>query len=481
MSTEMLAPQTDPEHSLQAFHEQDLVWGPHPQHAGVHLTHVRVPLDYTDPHRAEVSIGVARVPAPDPQLRIGTLVIAPDDPGNRGIALLAELMATLPTAVTDRFDLVAFDHRFSGESDPIQVDWTPDERLWVFHRPQSLESEMRFQARIAAKVNAAAGDLLPYASTRNIARDLDVVRVALGLEQISYLGYSYGTYLGLVYAQMFGEHVDRMVLDSVLGPDWPWRGLFLNVAANVESAVLRWCEWAAARDSEFGLGATGREVRDGYDRLLERVGGQPIRISGLPMPVDRFGLEFFTVVLLTSDTTYPLLAEVIAAAVHGRPVGVAALELLMAMVNQRADSTPAGQLALLCGESEWPRDPEFYEQEMQRAAAETPFIGRTLAGVRAGAFWPVRPVEPLTTFDRPGAASVLLVQSEMDVFTGVGGARRVRDLLPETSRLVLVPGRAAHRVFPFGAFPEVNQVVVNYLETGRLPSADLSVDTEAVA
>jgi pimeloyl-ACP methyl ester carboxylesterase len=437
---------------------------------------VTVPLDYRDPSGRTIEIAVARRPADDPARRIGVLMIAPDDPGNRGIPLIDQLTPVLPAEILERFDLVAFDHRFSGDSHPIEVDWTPEERLWVFHRPAGLDEEIRFQAKVAAKVADAGLDLLQYASTRNIARDMDRIREALGEEKISYLGYSYGTYLGAVYTQMFGERADRVVLDSVLSPDWPWRGLFLNVAANVEASVNRWCAWAAARSDELRLGGTDAEVRKMIDALLREAESEPVMVPGFPMPLDRFMLEFFTVVMLTADRSYPLLGTVLRAAVHGDPVPPESLGQLMTLVDQRQDSTPAGQLAILCGEVLWPRDLDVYESEMATVGAELPFIGRTLATVKAGAFWPVSPIEPLTEIG-PGntAASILLVQSEADIFTRSVGATRLRELLPDNSRLLLAADTAFHRLFPFGGHPQVNEVTTRYLLTGELPEKDVTV------
>ncbi|MFI2710736.1 alpha/beta fold hydrolase [Micromonospora sp. NPDC018662] len=480
MSTDVLSTPAGDEPAadgLAGFHRQSLTWEPATEPAGAERTRVTVPLDYRDPAGRTIEIAVARQPAGDPANRIGVLMIAPDDPGNRGIPLLGQLVGSLPAEVLDRFDLVAFDHRFSGDSHPIEVDWTPEERLWVFHRPQSLDAEIRFQSKVAAKVADVALDLLPYASTRNVARDMDVIRAALGVETVSYLGWSYGTYLGAVYSQLFGGRTDRVVLDSVLSPDWPWRGLFLNVAASTEAAVRRWCQWAAARDGDLRLGADAAEVRARYDELLERAGTEPLAVPGLPMPLDRFALEFFTVVMLTTDRTYPLLGAVLKAAVHGEPLPGPSVGELMGLVNQRQDSTPAGQLAILCGESSWPRDLDRYEAEMASVATELPFIGRTLATVKAGAFWPTSPVEPLTEIG-PGntARSVLLVQSEADIFTRAVGAWRLRELLPDNSRLVLAADTACHKLFPFGGHPVVNELVTRYLVTGELPEKDVTVD-----
>jgi pimeloyl-ACP methyl ester carboxylesterase len=442
--------------------------------AGLEVTEVKVPLDYREPDRRTITIAMARRPATDRARRLGVLMIPPDDPGNRGMVLIPQLVTTLPVEVLERYDLVAFDHRFAGASTPIQCDLAPAEGLWVFHAPETFESEIRFQAGIAAKVAEAGLDLLPYASTRNIARDMDVIRAALGEESISYLGYSYGTYLGAVYAQMFGDRVDRMVLDSVLSPDWVWRGLFFNVASTVEASLTRWTRWASSRDGELHLGTTPQQVRERYDDLLRTARKSPFMVSGLPMPVDEFGLRLFTVVFLSYDRTYPRLGDLLRACAQGRALEQETPATLMRLLSLRDESNPAGQLALLCGEWSWPRRLEVYEHDMEVLGKEFPFIGRTLGAVKAGAFWPTSPVEPVTEIGPGGAASALLVQAEHDVFTGSAGARRLRELLPDSSRLVLAADTAHHRLFPFADNPDVNEVTAAYLLEGRLPEADVT-------
>lgn len=465
------------EGALACFYEQRPQWGPAEEEtlAGLEVATVAVPLDYRQPDGRTIDVAMARRLATNASDRVGVLLVAPDDPGNRGMVLIPQLVQTLPDDVLARYDLVAFDHRFSGASTPIACDFTPDERLWVFHNPESFDAEIRFQANIAAKVAEEAIDLLPYASTRNIARDVDVIREALDEEKISYLGYAYGTYLGAVYAQMFGEHTDRMVLDSVLSPDWVWRGLFFNVAASAEAGLMRWARWAAAQDDEFHLGTTSHEVRARYNDLAKRAERAPIMVNGIPRPVDLFSLRLFTVVFLTYDRTYPLLGDFVRAAVHGDTVEENTPGTLMTLLSQRSESTPAGQLALLCGEWFWPRRLEAYERDMQSLGSEFPFIGATLGGVKAGAFWPTSPVEPLTSIGADsGAESILLVQSEDDIFTQSTGALRLRELLPRNSRLVMAADTAHHRMFPFGENPAVNEVTTEYLLTGQLPGADVT-------
>ena len=247
-------------------------------------------------------------------------------------------------------------------------------------------------------------------------------------DKISYLGYSYGTYLGAVYTQLFGAHTDRVVLDSVLSPEWVWRGLFRAIAAGVEAGLANWAGWAANRDAQLHLGNTAESVRRQLDTLLAVAGRGPVTVPGLPMPLDAALLRLITLALLQSDQTHLLLGDLVRAAAHQDPLSPATNQVLGAMFGQpREQSTAAAQLAILCGDYPWPRFADAYRADTCRDVDRYPFLGAALSGIKPGAFWPVTPREPAAVIGRNNPAqSILLVQSAGDVFAPSHGARRLR-------------------------------------------------------
>ncbi|MBW4721442.1 alpha/beta fold hydrolase [Saccharothrix obliqua] len=460
------------------FHHQQLTWAPldEPAVAGLEGATLTVPLDHTRPGGRTITLGLGRLRAGNPAARRGVLLVGPgDDLGNRGLVLLGQLARALPDEVRACYDLVGFDHRFMGASSPVVVGLEPEERLWVFHHPRDFEHEVRFQAKVAAKVAEHAMDVLPYASSRNIARDMDVIRAVLGEERISYLGYSYGTYLGAVYARMFPEHVDRVVLDSMCSPDWVWRGLFTDFSPNGERALNRWAGWAARHHDRYGLGETGARVRAGYDRLLARAEGEPVEVSGFPF--DRTLIRLVAVGMLNSDLAYEHLADIVRAAVHGGPFAPSTLEYMAPMFAQpKEESGTVAQLAILAGDWSWPRDPDLYERDMRAHGERWPFAGRAMAGIKATAFWPVQPVEPPTPLDTGAPApGMLLVAADQDMSTPHAAGVRMREVFAREARLLTVADTAHHRVFPFYRNAAVDEVVTGYLVDGVLPTADLTV------
>ena len=198
-------------------------WHSCPDTKGFQCATLTVPLDRADPSGPTINIALNRRPANDLSKRIGSLVVNPGGPGGSGLELAANLPATLPTALLDRFDLVGFDPRGVGESEGIvcTTDAQKDERVALDDRPDTrAEIDALVQSRLddGAACQGSDRDLIPYLTTIATARDLDLIRAAIGDEKLTYLGFSYGTHLGATYAQLFPTHVRALVLDGVVNP-----------------------------------------------------------------------------------------------------------------------------------------------------------------------------------------------------------------------------------------------------------------------
>ncbi len=178
-------------------------WGPcDSQSAPWQCGEIEVPLDYRDPSRADaITIAVTRLPAAVASGRIGSLVLNPGGPGGSGLDLAWSYAALFPSALTDSFDLVSFDPRGVGRS--TAVDCGDLDRSYTVVERDCIDN---------------SGDLLPFVGTANVARDMEQLRKALGDEQLTYLGFSYGTALGAVYADLFPESVRAVVLDGSIDP-----------------------------------------------------------------------------------------------------------------------------------------------------------------------------------------------------------------------------------------------------------------------
>jgi pimeloyl-ACP methyl ester carboxylesterase len=214
-----------------------------------------VPVDYAAPDGETVDVALIRAKARAPKQRIGTLVVNFGGPGDAGTETLPLALETIPVSIRDRFDIVSFDPRGTGQTRPIDCidDRTTDQLVTEDPTPDDLGELERFYtgANSQVDVNGACitkyGPWLAAVGTRNVARDVDRIRVALGEKRLNFLGYSYGTVLGAVYAQEFPSHVRTMVLDGAVDLSASLAAEERANAAGFEHALDEFLDWCAAR------------------------------------------------------------------------------------------------------------------------------------------------------------------------------------------------------------------------------------------
>jgi pimeloyl-ACP methyl ester carboxylesterase len=203
-----------------------LVWADCPpplleRDRGQQCATVSVPLDYQAPHGRTVDLVVSRIAAKNLRLRRGVLMLNTGGPGDVGVDSPSFYARLMPPAVLDRYDLIGVDLRGIGYSAPISCDFPPAP-VDVAHRfpgaDGSIDRNIAYAQELARRCAANGGEVLPTVTTANWARDMDAIRAALRQTRISFLGYSYGTYLGAVYRTMFPHRADRFVLDSSYDP-----------------------------------------------------------------------------------------------------------------------------------------------------------------------------------------------------------------------------------------------------------------------
>jgi pimeloyl-ACP methyl ester carboxylesterase len=244
-----------------------------------------VPLDYEDPQAGTATIALDRLRATGSE-RIGTLFLNPGGPGGSGVDFVAAV-GTSPifAGLREHFDLVGFDPRGTNRSTPSIACESPARTVRRLDRakgdpavtPAAVTRALRTGAAYAASCRKASGDLVDLTGTEYAARDLDLLRAAVGDEQLSYLGFSYGTFLGTVYADLYPTRVRALTLDGSVNPR-QYGGRFLgllrlNARASERSvdAFLSWCSGHAAACS-FGDG----DAEGAVDALIDRLDATPI-------------------------------------------------------------------------------------------------------------------------------------------------------------------------------------------------------------
>ncbi|MFJ9441505.1 alpha/beta hydrolase [Kitasatospora sp. NPDC101235] len=219
--------------ALKPFYGQQITWADCPADpqarkakidtSGMQCGRLHVPLDYTNPAADALDVALIRYPAAKPDQRLGSLMVNPGGPGESGVGMVKYGAKQFAGTLHDRFDVIGFDPRGTGDSSPV-VCYDDKQHDAVNQMDAPLDPATRKAERAklsadhAAACQAKSGRLLPFVGTRNTARDLDVLRAAVGDKQLNYLGVSYGTYLGALYAEEFPKNTGRLILDGAVDP-----------------------------------------------------------------------------------------------------------------------------------------------------------------------------------------------------------------------------------------------------------------------
>ncbi|MFH8614755.1 alpha/beta hydrolase [Streptomyces sp. NPDC017979] len=427
---------------------------------------VEVPLDYRHPGGKKIDVAISRIKAADPAQRHGVLFSNPGGPGGEGLTLPLDLHKEMPQSLRDRFDLIGMDPRGVGKSTPLSCGLTAEEKGWPRpYAPSTFTADVLRAKSIADKCRAKYGADLKHFTSRNTARDMDAIRAALGEKKISYVGYSYGTYLGAVYTQLFPHRADRIVLDSAVDPEKAWRETFRIWAPEAERAFDRWTRWAAARHAQYGLGASPAAVARTFHGVVAQADRAPITVgdrkfSGVEIR-DAMRASFFSVKEATERTV--MLKE----AAAGKPVPNVPVD------PEMPDNLASSQFTVVCSDVAWPRDPETYRKDSERGAVRHPLYGDFASSITPCAFWD-GPAERVTKVRNRVPA--LIVQNEWDSQTPLTTARGMHRAM-QGARMVTVDEGEGHGVYLFGNAC-ASDVTSAYLVTGRLPAKDVTCRAE---
>ncbi|MFT4040124.1 MAG: alpha/beta fold hydrolase, partial [Thermomicrobiales bacterium] len=237
-----------------------------------------VPLDYADPNGEQITIGMNRITATDPEQRIGSLIFNPGGPGGVASDFIANEARGIPVftdALRARFDIIGMDPRGIGMSTRVQCD--PD--VWNDPAPLMPRSQAEFDQALAhAKAVGEScleltGPLLGHIDTQSAARDIEQVRLALGGEPLTYLGLSYGTQLGATYASLFPDTIRAMALDGALDHNTAGLQMLNNESVAHESTLHQFARWC---DETPECALHGEDVLAVYDELVARGNETPL-------------------------------------------------------------------------------------------------------------------------------------------------------------------------------------------------------------
>ena len=428
---------------------------------------VRVPLDYRRPDGPRETVELSRRVAGDPSRRLGVLLHVPGGPGGEGIYAPEE---EAYESLSVRYDIIGYNPRGVGESQPLRCEGRGVE---LSGKTRFTDAQMRAYAeefrRHDQECERAGGDRRPYFTTANSARDLDIVRAALGERQLNLFGVSYGTYVTAVYGTLFPDRLNRNVLDSAVHPQWMWHEAWKQQAVSQRRTADVWMTWVAQRDKTFGLGVTRSQVHATIERTRAKLEEHPVDFGEEPLDGDEFdGI----IGVVTDPESWEWVAGVASRmrkAVETPSTVPGDLQRALIVQRQmRADepSTEPGVWEAVPCEAEWPTDLEVYYANMRYFSEHYPYgWGASAAAPRECTFGSVERIEPLVKLRRAGYPAGMVVQEEYDPQTPYEGGKAMAKVLGH--RLLTVPRDGVHGVHGYNAC--VDAAIDDYLLNGTLP------------
>ncbi|MEV0172622.1 alpha/beta hydrolase [Streptomyces sp. NPDC050803] len=469
-------PQSTPD-ALAPYYGQKLNW----RGCGVpgfECATLKAPLDYAEPDGGDVRLAVSRKKATGPGSRLGSLLVNPGGPGGSAVGYLQAYAGIgYPADVRARYDMVAVDPRGVARSEPVecldgpdmdtytQTDITPDD---ASEKTALVEAYQKF----AEGCGADSPELLRHVSTVETARDMDILRAVLGDERLTYVGASYGTFLGATYAGLFPKRVGRLVLDGAMDPSLPARRLNLDQTAGFETAFR-----AFARDCvqqpDCPLGEKADAVGPNLKAFFDGLDSRPIPTGDADGR--RLGESLATIGVIAAmydEAAWAQLREALTSAMEEND-GAGLLILADSYYERDADGHYANLMfanaAVNC--LDLPAafaGPDQVEDALPAFEKASPVFGEGLAWASLNcAYWPVAPTGEPHRIEAKGAAPIVVVGTTRDPATPYRWARALAAQL-SSARLLTYEGDG-HTAYGRGS-DCIDRTINAYLLRGTPPT-----------
>ncbi len=464
------APEPEVPAELREFYDQELDWRDCGENECARLT---VPLDYAEPDGETIEIAVLRVRATEPGKRVGQLVVNPGGPGGSGVDYAAGGESVFGATLARYYDIVGFDPRGVGESDGLECATTGQTDAFLAADPDpDTAAEVRRNDRLTRAYGEGclerSGDLARHVSTIEVARDVDVLRGALGENQLDWFGASYGTTIGATYAELFPGNVRRMVLDGAVAQNIPDDESAVDQARGFQTALdayLRDC-----LEQGCFLGEDLGEAQRRLSTFLEEVDAQPLPTGEAERPLTE-GLAVYGIFLpLYVQSYWPLLTDALRQAIQEGD-GTA----LLLLADQYTQRTPDGYdgnqtealYAVNCADSPDSVPLADVPARFGEFEAVAPVFARIFAyGLSTCGSWPIEPTQERLEVDGAGAAPILVVGTTRDPATPYRWAQELAQELD--SGVLLSRDGDGHTGFMQGN-ECVDKAIEAYLVAGEVP------------
>jgi pimeloyl-ACP methyl ester carboxylesterase len=439
----------------------------------VECGNIEVPFDYSDPDQGSFVLYVKKHNAASPADRIGSMMVNPGGPGFGGSSLADDAEYYFSQDLIDRFDIIAWDPRGTGESTPaVDCVDTFDEYFGLDSPPETPEEK---QALIDAsqafndKCAENSGTILPYISTRASAQDINSLRLALGEEKVSFFGFSYGSELGTTWATMFPETVRAIVVDGAVDPNASSIQEGMNQAKGFEGQLATFLKQCSERTTcEFH---NNGDAEAAFDKLVLDIDAKPLEVSKDRTPVTQGVLFTAVAQAMYSDYYWPQLSEALSAAQNGDGKGI--LQLYDDYYQRKADGTYGNELeaflAISCLDDPGATSTNEVDSHIEDFIAAAPRLGGNFAYGYSCALWPVEQANKVSITGK-GAGPIVVVGTTGDPATPLESTRKMAQGL-EQGILIVVD---ANQHTGYGANNCVVKAVDDYLIKLTVPAKDLT-------
>ena len=483
--------QGDAPQGLESFYSQTIDWQDCPDSASFKCGTVTVPVDYEHPDGQTITIALKKLPASDGDAEHGSLFNNPGGPGESGIESM-KAPSSMPEELRTGYDMIGFDPRGVGQSTPITC-WSDDEIKQYLENPNDDATNPTDPLKGVTSKNVAAQDkfdrgaanaarcakhsqvpeLLNHVGTRNVARDLDVLRATNGNTKLNYLGTSYGTYIGAVYADLFPDHVGRVVLNNAMDPSK--RSSDESVAEQVafkEGVLRQYVEHCQAQSPCPLTGSTDEAV----SQLAAFVNGldkDPLTAPGSDTTVNTQDATVIIQELAVAQPDWEALTAMLTPAMTNHD------GTLMAKAKQNLDNTPpttveevvsTANLLIMRGAVTCNDDPDTgataSELDAQAAAERKahPFFGGLSSGTEAYCRgWGHRGTTPPQETRAEGSAPILVIGITGDIQTPYSWSQSLVGQL-DNGHLFTVQG------YGHGTFACARPAAIDFLVNGTIPA-----------
>lgn len=438
---------------------------------GFQCARLNVPLDYSKPDGDTVRLALARLPATARSGKIGSLLVNPGGPGGSAIDFLRAWAGAVSPDIRAKFDLVAFDPRGVGDSQGINCHVTLQSLVAVDPNPTTDADWAAAEQATKTFVDACAakyGDFLDSLGTKNVARDMESVRKALGDDKLTYLGYSYGTAIGQVYADMYPGNVRAMVLDGALDLSQDFAAINEQQMVGFERAYNAYLQ--NCRDTRCSLASRG-DPATVINTLMAQVTSKPLPAPAADRPAGPGELQTAITSALYAQQSWPVLTRALVEALDGDGTG------LIQLTDQYLGRNPDGSypdlieanMAVNSIDEQCPKDVDAYKQLATQFAQAAPFFGpgAAVSGL-ACAYWPAKP-DPLSAPTTKDAPPIVIIDTTNDPATPYEWGLNVNQQLASS---VLITHRGnGHTIYAQGDSC-VDNAVNAYLLNLTVPAKD---------